>query len=474
MSENVSNGFKKSLFTSPYYVLIVLMLGVLMMMLDAYIFSPALATIVKDFNTSYDMVAWVATLYMLVSTAVMPLAGKLSDIYGRKKIFIAGVLFFTVGSLLSSLSWDITSLIVFRGVQAVGGGIIMPAALAAMSSAAPPDKMGKTMGALMSMSALAMVFGPNVGGYFIEHFGWRSVFYINLPIGIIAILLALAFRESYGEAGRHVDFGGAALLAGGLAALVLGLNRLESLPLTDVTVFPLFLAVLLAGGLLYWYERRTPEPILDMEVLLKGDFLSLNVAMMLLFFGMMCAMMYVSTFAQTVLHMGIQDSGTILTPLSATMFIAGIIGGIVLDRVGPKPLLLVSGLVMIVAMLGMTYYVSDAATLAEILVVIGLGMGTGMGAFNVALLMVTPGTERGISMGIMSTFRGVGGLIAPVVGGYFLDEALRHTVTFGQAFTDLYMTATAVVALSFLLMAYFVFRIRKVPRPAARPAAPQG
>jgi MFS family permease len=104
MSENISGETRKSVFASPYFVLSVLMIGVFMMMLDAYIFSPALATIVKDFNTSYDMVAWVATLYMLVSTAVMPLAGKMSDVFGRKKIFIAGVLFFTLGSLLSSLS----------------------------------------------------------------------------------------------------------------------------------------------------------------------------------------------------------------------------------------------------------------------------------------------------------------------------------------------------------------------------------
>ncbi len=199
MSENVTIKTKKSIFTSPYYVMVVLMIGVFMMMLDAYIFSPALATIVKDFHTSYDLVAWISILYMLISTSVMPLAGKLSDLFGRKRIFIVGVLFFTIGSFLSSLSWDIYSLIAFRGIQAIGGGIIMPAALAAMSSAAPPDKLGKTMGAMMSVSALAMVFGPNIGGFFIQHFGWRSVFYINLPIGIIAILLALAFRESYGE-----------------------------------------------------------------------------------------------------------------------------------------------------------------------------------------------------------------------------------------------------------------------------------
>ncbi|HMK47987.1 MAG TPA: MFS transporter [Methanocella sp.] len=467
MRENIATATKKSIFSSPYYVLIVLTIGVVMMMLDSYIFSPALPTIVKDFGTSYDMVAWVMTLYMLVSTAVMPLAGKMSDIFGRKRIFIAGVIFFTIGSLLSSLAWDINSLIIFRGVQAIGGGIIMPAAMAAMSSAAPPEQLGKTMGSLMSVSALAMIFGPNIGGYVIEHFGWRSVFYINLPIGIIAILLALKFQESYGKGKRHIDFVGSGLLAGGLAALVLGLNQLESHPLNDITVFPFFVAMVLAGLVLYWYERRTPEPILDMKILLKSDFLSLNVAMMLLFFGMMCAMAYVSTFAQTALNLGIQDSGTIMTPLSVTMFIAGIVCGIILDKIGPKPLLLASGLITTVAMLMMTYYVSDTVTLAETLVVIGLGMGAGMGASTIALIMVTPGTERGISMGVLTTFRGVGGLIAPVVGGYFINEALHHTMTYSQAFTHLYLTSTIAVALSFLLLTYLVFRIRKIPRPVA-------
>ncbi len=445
------------------------MIGVFMMMLDAYIFSPALATIVKDFHTSYDLVAWISILYMLISTSVMPLAGKLSDLLGRKRIFITGVLFFTAGSFLSSLSWDIYSLIAFRGIQAIGGGIIMPAALAAMSSAAPPDKLGKTMGAMMSVSALAMVFGPNIGGFFIEHFGWRSVFYINLPIGIIAILLALTFKESYGETKRKIDFAGAAMLGLSLAALVLGLNRLETLPLTDITVFPLFVVSLVLGILLYWYEKRTSEPILDMKVLLKGDVLSLNLAIMMVFFGMMCAMMFVSTFAQTVLQMGIQDSGTILTPLSVAMFIGGISGGILLDKIGHKPMLLAGGLILTVAMFGLAYYVNDDTSLAVALVIIGLGMGMGMGAFNVALLAVTPGTEKGISMGIMSTFRGIGGMIAPVIGGYFLNEALVKNITFGQAFTNLYLVAAAGTVVSVLLIAYFILRSRKAVKIVQMP-----
>ena len=171
MSEFSKTKSKNFIFESPYYKLVVLALGVFMMGMDVYIFSPALVTIVKYFNTSYNWVTWTITVYLLFSTAIMPLGGKLADIYGRKKIFIIGISFFTVGSLLSSLSWNIYSLVVFRAIQAIGGGIIVPSALSAMSSYAPKDKQGKTMGVLMSASVIATIIGPNIGGFLIEKFG---------------------------------------------------------------------------------------------------------------------------------------------------------------------------------------------------------------------------------------------------------------------------------------------------------------
>ena len=473
MSENKAAENKKSIFASPYYVMVVLALGVIMMMLDSYIFSPALASIVNDFHTTYDMVAWVATIYMLISAVVMPLAGKLSDIFGRRNLFIIGVLFFTIGSILSSMSWDIYSLIFFRGIQAIGGGMILPAALAAMGSAAPPDMRGKTIGTLMSMSAVAMIVGPNICGFFIQHFGWRSVFYINLPIGILTILMALMFKESYGNSQRRIDIAGAAMLGVSLGALVLGLTRLESLPLTDITVFPLIAIAVLLGVLFYWYERRTPEPIVDMKVLLKGDVLSLNLAIMMLFFGMTCASLFIPTFAQTVLGMSIQDSGSIMTPRSITMFISGIVGGILLDKFGHKIMMLIGGLITIAVMLAMAYLVNDPISLSIVLVVMGLVFGYIGAAFSVALMAVTPGTEQGATMGIMGTFRSIGGMIAPVIGGYFLNEALLHTATYGQAFTDIYIAATAAVTITFLLMAYYVIRARKAAIPATPPAVHQ-
>src|SRR5208337_3263332 len=133
MSENVTVK-NKSLFASPYYVLVVLILGDFMMGLDALVFAPALVPLVKDLHTTYDLAAWVTIIYILLSTAVMPLAGKMSDMYGRKRVFILGVCLFTLGSLLSSLSWNVNALIVFRAMQALGGGIIMPTAFAAIGS----------------------------------------------------------------------------------------------------------------------------------------------------------------------------------------------------------------------------------------------------------------------------------------------------------------------------------------------------
>lgn len=453
MTEIINKETKKGIWNSPYYVMMVLALGVFMMALDMYVFSPALPIIVRDFNTSYDWVAWTMTIYLLFSTSIMPLAGKLADIFGRKRIYIAGVLLFTLGSLACSLSQDIYSLVAFRAVQAIGGGIIIPAALSAMGSVAPPDKQGKTMGALMAMSALAMIVGPNIGGYVIQNFGWRWVFYINIPLGILAILLALKFSESYGEAKHKIDILGATLLGGSLAAVLYGLVRLETLPFTDVTVFPLFAGSLASLIFLILWERRTPEPILDIPLLMRSDVLSLNVAMMLTMLGLTAGMIFIPSFAQVVLKMTIQDSGTLLTPMSISLFIFAIIGGVLLDKVGAKPMLIVGSLVSIVALYGLAYYATDSTSLAAILIIMGAGFGLGMGAFQVLMLAFTPGTEKGTSSAILNTFKGIGGAIGPVVGGFFLTNATNGLYTISQAFNYIFLfgVATGIIALVFLI-----------------------
>ena len=472
LSENVTVK-NKSLFASPYYVLVVLILGDFMMGLDALVFAPALVPLVKDLHTTYDLAAWITIIYILLSTAVMPLAGKMSDIYGRKRVFIAGICLFTLGSLLSSLSWSVYALIVFRAVQALGGGLIMPTAFAAIGSMAPPDKMGKMMGILGSMSALTMIIGPNIGGFVVEHFGWRAVFYINLPIGVLTILMALAFRENYGNVGQHIDVIGSALLGLGLGSLLLGVNQLGSHPLTDVTVFPLILAALLLGVVLYWYEKRIQEPILDMKLVFRGDILSINLAFMMLFIGLMCTLGFTATFAQVILGLSVQDSGSILTPVSITMFLVSVTGGVLLDRVGFRPMMLAGGVIMAAGLGGMAILVNSSLSLAIDLIIIGIGAGIGIIAFQVALMSVTPGKEKGASMGINATFKGIGMMIAPVAGGYLLNEGMKRTITYGQAFMYLFDVSVLTTIIALGLIMYFIVRSPKTAVLNTPPAIQQ-
>jgi MFS family permease len=168
------------------------------------------------------------------------------------------------------------SLIAFRVVQAIGGGMIFPAALSEVSSAVPAKSRGMAMGIMMAINAVAAIIGPNLGGFLVEHFGWRYVFYINPPIGIVAILLALKFTETYGAEKHSIDFVGAGLLGGTLLAFMFGVIRLGDLPLTDITVGGLFvLAVVLGIALIVW-ERRVKEPIISVPLLARGDILALN------------------------------------------------------------------------------------------------------------------------------------------------------------------------------------------------------
>ncbi len=466
MTENITTGTRKSIRTSPYFLMLVLALGVFMTAIDSYIFVPALPTIVSDLDTSFEWVTWTMTIFMLFYAAIMPLAGKLSDIYGRKRIYIVGVGIFTLGSLLSSISWDIYTLIAFRAMQALGAGIVLPAAISAMESATTKDNKGKTMGALMAMAAVAMIIGPNLGGYFIEHFGWRTVFYINIPLGILAILLMLRFEESFGENKQGIDVIGSLLLTGSLAGLILGLTRLETLPFSDITVFPFFGACGLLGILLILFERHTAHPILDIPLIMRGDVLSLNLAQMAVNVCMGCAMIYVPSFAQMILHMNVQDSGTILTPMSVSLMAGAIVGGVLLARYGAKIMLLLGCIAASGAVFYLAGYVVVSTTLAISLAGLGVGLGLGMGAFQLIMLSYMPESEKGTGTGILNTFKNVGSTVGSVIGGFVLADATRQAITFDQAFHEVFWIGFAMAAVSVIfVICLIVLSRRKTEKP---------
>lgn len=419
--ENV-NG-KKNL--SPVYVLAVLAIGVFIAQLDATIFVPALNSVVSEFNTSFEWVIWSITIYMLAFTITMPLAGKISDLFGRKKLYIAGVGIFCIGSLACGFAWDIPSLLAFRILQAVGGGMILPAALAEIGIAVPEKSRGMAMGIMMAINAVAAIIGPNLGGFIVENFGWRYVFYINPPIGIIAILLALKFTETYGDQKHSIDFPGALLLGVALLSFMFGVIRLEALPFTDITVFPLFIIAGVLLVLLIIVEKRSAEPILSIPLLARTDVLALNFAALAFGFCFFTVVLYVPSYSQMILGLGIQESGSILTPLTVSVLIMAILGGILADRFGVRSVLLTGTVFTCITLFAMAFTTMNTTILAIILMVMGIGVGFCMGSFQTLMLALTPRNLKGSASGIVNTFMNIGGIIGPTVGSYYIANATK-------------------------------------------------
>ena len=347
-------------------------------------------------------------------------------------------------------------------MQAIGGALVMPASMSLVNNSTAKENQGKTLGILMATSAVALIIGPNLGGYLIQNFSWRSVFLINIPIGILTILMALKLQERHSVENciekPHIDVIGSILLVGGLASALLGIIRLGILPLTDISVFPLFITGLLLGIVLYFHEQRVSEPILDIPTIMRGNVLSLCLSSLLLSTSFSSVIMYVPSFAQLVLNMNVQDSGMILTSLPVMLIVSGILGGVLIDRFGAKTVLLLGTLITSAGLFGMTLSTHNPTHVIIALAVMGLGLGGCMSAFQIIIMSFMPEGKTGSGSGIMSTFQNIGTTIGSLIGGFFLIAVSGGAVTYDVAFKNIFMFGLGMSILSTLLIAYMIMR----------------
>lgn len=459
-TEIINEDVKKDSGRSPTFILLVLSLGVFITALASFIFSPALPTIANNLHTSLDLVTWVVTIYILLLTAMTPLSGKLSDRFGRKKTYIAGVAIFTLGSLGCSFAWDIYSLIAFRGMQAIGAALVLPAAIAEIGTTSSKENAGKMMGLLLSMSAFAMIIGPNLGGYLIQNFGWRTIFYFNIPLGIIAVLLtAWKFRENYGKIKQHIDVMGSILLTGAVASLLLGLVRLATLPLHNISVYPLLLVSALLTVIFILFERKITDPIIDISLLARGDVFSLNLTMLLMMIPMFCTVIYIPSFVQVVLHLSVQNSGILLTPLAVALLIGNIVGGTYIDRYDARSALLIGSLILSASFIWLTYFVTGWFSLIFTLIGVGLGLGFALESLQLIMLSHMPEDQKGSGTGIINTFKYIGSAIGSVIGAIFLVGA-TNTITFNAAFKNIFLFGTVASIIAVILVVFIVLIYR--------------
>lgn len=425
-----------------------LMIVLLLAALDQTVVSTAMPRIIAELS-GLHLYAWVTTLYLLTSTATVPVWGKLGDLKGRRFVLIWGVVIFVAGSWLCGLSGEfgrlpvlgggMTQLILFRGVQGIGGGALMTSAFAAVGDLYPPRQRGKISGLFGAMFALAGVLGPILGGFFTEHGtvtlydhrieGWRWVFYVNLPVALVALGMILkgapALRR--GRGGR-IDLPGAALVMSAFAPLLLALS-LGGRQLAWTSA-PL-LGLVALSALSFWgfvvAERRAAEPIVPLDLFANRTFSAANAAAFVMNAAFMGALTFLPLQLQLAMGMSATESGMAMLPLMFSVVLGAALSGLMVTRTGRyKPFMLGGAAVTVVGLLILTT-LSPASTMIDVLwrlALVGLGLGPAQSLYSLATQNAVGRDQMGVATSASQFLRQLGGMTGAAAFGAVMTHAL--------------------------------------------------
>lgn len=416
-----------------YTVMSGLMIAMLLAMLDNTIVGTAMPTIVGDLG-GLEHLSWVVTAYALATAVSTPVWAKLGDLYGRKGVFMTSIVIFLVGSALSGLSANMTELIAFRGVQGIGAGGLMVGAMAIIGDLVPPRERGRYQGLMAAVMPLAFIGGPLLGGFITDNLSWNWVFYINLPLGVVA-LVVVWFTMNLPVQRREatVDWLGAGLLAVAIASLTLltswggGTYAWGSWQIIGLGVLTVVATVLFTR-----VERRVDEPILSLDLFRRPNFTAATVLTFLTGFAMFGAVTYLPQFQQYVQGASATDSGLMLLPLMGGMLVTSLVGGQLVSRTGRYKWMLVVGSLVMAAGLGLmsTMGVGTAGLTSSLfMVVLGVGMGFLMQTTNLVMQNSVEQRDLGAASGASTLFRTIGGSLGVSLLGVFYANSLTGSLT---------------------------------------------
>jgi len=399
-----------------------------MIMLDNTIVNVALPAIERDLGIDVQELEWIVTGYALSFAVLMLTGGKLADMYGRRRIFVVGLVVFTLSSLACGLSTSSEMLIAARVIQGVGAAILMPATLSLITAAFPPQQRGAALGIWAGVSALALAIGPLIGGLITEHINWNWIFYVNVPVGILAIVAALTIIQESRDTSKEQRLDVPGLLASGVGmfTLVFALIEGNTYGWTSGTILALFGVSIVAFIVFIVLEAKQRLPMFDLGLFRNSTFVGANVTALFLMIAMFGVFFFLSLFMQTILGYGPVQAGAAFLPMTCLVIVVAPISGRLSDRFGSR-WLMVGGMLLVAISLIVFSSQDESANFWTMLpgtLLGGIGMAGTMSPMTSAALSAVPLNKTGVASGMLNTFRQVGVSVGiALMGAIFASEA---------------------------------------------------
>ncbi len=420
-------GFKGDNAREKVVVLLTMCFALAMAMLDNTVVNIALPTIQRELGATVSDLQWIIDGYVLVFASLLLTGGILGDRYGRKKMFLTGLAIFTLASLGCGLSGSGTQLIAFRALQGVGAALLMPGTLSILTVTFPPEERARAIGLWAGVSGLALALGPTLGGWIVEQGGWETVFFINVPIGVIAFAVAWrTVRESVSAETRHLDLPGLALGTGGLFTLTFGLIEANQRGWSDpLIIASLIMAAVLLVGFIIW-EHVSPRAMMPLTFFRIPAFSAGNTVAFSVSLGMFSIFLFVTLYMQAIRGYSPLEAGVRFLPMTLMIIVSAPAAGNIAQRIGPR-IPMTYGLTIVSAgLFGLAFIQPDTPywVLAILFVMMGNGIGSTMAPMTAAVMGAVGPQRAGLGSAMTNTSREVGGVLGIALLGTVLFDRL--------------------------------------------------